>query len=859
MIHQLRILTCVAAAIAILSVYIPVVYAIDSLPVNYRQSGKLSKENKADTLLTVLPEDGILEIETFSDDAKVIIDIIDEEDLKVTRHISLSPPDTGPGTQYKMYRLELGTYRIRVYSTTTISEDIPYDIWNTFTPAGFENDPEPNDDAVTAGRLELNNSDTGHLMYCTRGYVWPSGNTYDQDDWWIIETSEDGVLAINVNTVGSLEVNVSIFDDELIRVATGYHDDHTAEVSYYLSKDTYFIRVVNPGGNPYDGYFGSYTISNELIPPTFPNDLEPNNSSDEAVTVEPESSFTGHLGYCTRGRIDFTSPHQYDYSDYYIMEVPTEAVITVTADFDETLGLLLNLYDDEMIRVASGYPKDFSSKASYHISRGTYYLKASRYDNGQYGSYAIKSELVPAAYDNDPEPNNTCDIAGSLGLNASDTGHIGYCTRGRIDAFSSYQYDGKDWWYIKSDFDGLMTISLSTDETLFTNFSLYDDEQKSLKTVYASGSHQTSGACPVEAGTYYIETKRSYDEYGSYIITCDYETALLANDPESNDDMENAKTILFNGSDTGHLGYMRSGTSADTQDWWQFSIANKQDIEIISKADADTLRMTIGLYNSEGKELTHTYSEDRTATILRENAEPGYYYIKAARRSYTYGYGSYTLYLNHTPPAYDPPHNLRVNMDGDNYLLTWGLSPDDSIISLYNIFMSYQPVSSEPLDITVFETLEDLMSAEKVNTILIAEAVPGNNICPLTGNTFREDIRHYFWIQAVGDDGESMLVRAFDHITDVEEQLISGFYVSEPHPNPFNPSTVIDYTIPEDNRVVITAYSILGQQAAVITDTYIEAGRHTVFWDASELPSGVYIVTVRSGSCFEAKKTLLLK
>ena len=176
MIRQLRIQICVlTAAISVLFLCISAAYAVDSLPVNYRQSGELTKENKADTLVTVLPEDGILEIETLSANAKVFVSVIDDEDLTVTAHTSLSPPDTGAGTQYKMYRLELGTYRIRIYSTVTISEDVPYDIWNTFTPAGFENDPEPNDDAETAGRLELNSSDTGHLMYCTKGYVWSSG------------------------------------------------------------------------------------------------------------------------------------------------------------------------------------------------------------------------------------------------------------------------------------------------------------------------------------------------------------------------------------------------------------------------------------------------------------------------------------------------------------------------------------------------------------------------------------------------------------------------------------------------------------------------------------------------------------
>ena len=175
--------------------------------------------------------------------------------------------------------------------------------------------------------------------------------------------------------------------------------------------------------------------------------------------------------------------------------------------------------------------------------------------------------------------------------------------------------------------------------------------------------------------------------------------------------------------------------------------------------------------------------------------------------------------------------------------------------------MSYQPISSEPFTTAEFDTVEDLMSAEEVVTLLVAVVLyPGANSCLIMNNPFDEDGRFYFWIQGVGDDGESILVRALDSITAVDEEPHAlNFNVAEPRPNPFNPSTVIEYTIPEETRVIIKAYTILGQQAAVIADTQKAAGRHSVTWNASDLPSGVYIVTVRSGSYFDAKKTLLLK
>ncbi|MBN1293555.1 MAG: hypothetical protein JXB48_17075 [Candidatus Latescibacteria bacterium] len=105
-----------------------------------------------------------------------------------------------------------------------------------------------------------------------------------------------------------------------------------------------------------------------------------------------------------------------------------------------------------------------------------------------------------------------------------------------------------------------------------------------------------------------------------------------------------------------------------------------------------------------------------------------------------------------------------------------------------------------------------------------------------------------------------MLVLAMDYLTEVDEKPQTlGFYVAEPRPNPFNPITVNDYTISEDNRVIITVYTIFGAAGGCFANTHKEAGRRTVIWDASELPSGVCILTIRSGNYIDTNKTLLLK
>jgi PKD domain-containing protein len=61
------------------------------------------------------------------------------------------------------------------------------------------------------------------------------------------------------------------------------------------------------------------------------------------------------------------------------------------------------------------------------------------------------------------------------------------------------------------------------------------------------------------------------------------------------------------------------------------------------------------------------------------------------------------------------------------------------------------------------------------------------------------------------------------------------------HPNPFNASTSIEYSVIENGRTLLSVYSTLGQRVATLVDDNIEPGTYRVAFDASALPSGLYI------------------
>lgn len=98
-------------------------------------------------------------------------------------------------------------------------------------------------------------------------------------------------------------------------------------------------------------------------------------------------------------------------------------------------------------------------------------------------------------------------------------------------------------------------------------------------------------------------------------------------------------------------------------------------------------------------------------------------------------------------------------------------------------------------------------------------------------------------------------------ITDVgqESSLPTEFSVSQNYPNPFNPATKIDYTVAKAGPVSIKVYNTLGQQVATLVNEHLSPGQYQVTFDGADLPSGVYIYTMRAGNYVESKKMMLVK
>ncbi len=123
--------------------------------------------------------------------------------------------------------------------------------------------------------------------------------------------------------------------------------------------------------------------------------------------------------------------------------------------------------------------------------------------------------------------------------------------------------------------------------------------------------------------------------------------------------------------------------------------------------------------------------------------------------------------------------------------------------------------------------------------------------------------KYSYRLKQIDNDGQ------FEYSKTIEVDLAAPkkFELSQNYPNPFNPTTTIRFSLPDASLnpsqggtlVKLTVYNVLGQQVAVLVNDILEAGVHTINFNASELNSGIYIYKLEAGSFVQTRKMTLIK
>lgn len=120
---------------------------------------------------------------------------------------------------------------------------------------------------------------------------------------------------------------------------------------------------------------------------------------------------------------------------------------------------------------------------------------------------------------------------------------------------------------------------------------------------------------------------------------------------------------------------------------------------------------------------------------------------------------------------------------------------------------------------------------------------------PLGGNEFK------YRLKQIDFDGQV----EYSPEIEVSLNVPADFSVQQNFPNPFNPTTKIEYSIPSNDNVQIKVFNVLGMEVATLLNEHRQAGKQSVEFNASNLSSGIYFYKIVSGNYSDIKKMILLR
>lgn len=93
----------------------------------------------------------------------------------------------------------------------------------------------------------------------------------------------------------------------------------------------------------------------------------------------------------------------------------------------------------------------------------------------------------------------------------------------------------------------------------------------------------------------------------------------------------------------------------------------------------------------------------------------------------------------------------------------------------------------------------------------------------------------------------------------VNGNVPATYSLKQNYPNPFNPVTSIEFDLPKNEFVKLSVYNTIGQEVSVLVNNTLNAGSHKVNFDASNLPSGIYIYKITAGDFTMTRRMSLVK
>lgn len=216
-------------------------------------------------------------------------------------------------------------------------------------------------------------------------------------------------------------------------------------------------------------------------------------------------------------------------------------------------------------------------------------------------------------------------------------------------------------------------------------------------------------------------------------------------------------------------------------------------------------------------------------SVIAHTADPLIYFASNADSGYSID--------NLIPHA---PENLVASIIENTIKLSWDMVPDED----FDYYVIYRHTESG------FVPSEETLYGSTIDTLFIDDDV-------VAGTTYYYKVATIDFAGNQGTCSEEVQT----NITGIE--MISNrpthYALNQNYPNPFNPGTTISFSLAKQGEVRIEIYNTLGQKVVQLLSENLSAGQYKYYWNANDMPSGIYYYTLQASEFRETRRMLLLK
>ena len=209
-------------------------------------------------------------------------------------------------------------------------------------------------------------------------------------------------------------------------------------------------------------------------------------------------------------------------------------------------------------------------------------------------------------------------------------------------------------------------------------------------------------------------------------------------------------------------------------------------------------------------------------------------------------------------PGIMPGFNDRaVRLDADHYIIPRNFHQDSSFTSTFSHFAEMaEDFIDTGLNMVTITSFNEWHEDTQIEPTILTDST---NMDLSTSNSYTQGYYYKGY-------GTTFLQKIREHfgsaITSSEEEqsiMQYSYSLSNAFPNPFNPITTIEYTIPKSGDVSLIIYNIAGQEVIRLLNENQFKGIHQVSWNASNMASGIYFYRLQAGDFVQTHKLILLK